>query len=119
MSNDIKYPKTQIQKRALEIYLDSATYENDYKPYSCLKIVEVLRDENFDIGKSSVNRWMHELDFKSHLEFKIQSSFSKDKSLARTTETLRKSVEKDLVSVERNAKLIASTYNILEKYVLS
>jgi len=51
-----------------------------------------------------------------HLELKIQASFTKDKSIASTTNSMRKAVEKDLVTVERNGKLIAKSYNILEKY---
>ncbi len=104
------------QKRALEIYLESATFENDYKPISCVRIEEKLKEEGFSGGKSSINRWIKDFDFKSHLEFKIQASFSKDKSIAKTTETLRKSVEKDLVTVERNGKLISDTYEILEEF---
>lgn len=95
------------QKRALEIYLESAIFENDYKPISCVKIEEKLKEEGFSGGKSSINRWIKDFDFKSHLELKIQSSFTKDKSILKTTETLRKSVEKDLVTVERNGKLIS------------
>lgn len=104
------------QKRALEIYLESATFENDYKTISCMKIEEKLKDEGFSGGKSSINRWIKDFDFKSHLELKIQTSFTKDKSIAKTTEALRKSVEKDLVTVERNSKLIANTYSILEEF---
>jgi hypothetical protein len=104
------------QKRALEIYLESATFENDYKPISCVKIEEKLKDEGFTGGKSSINRWIKDFDFKSHLELKIQTSFTKDKSIAKTTEALRKTVEKDLVTVERNAKLISETYSILEEF---
>lgn len=104
------------QKRALEIYLESAIFENDYKPISCVKIEEKLKEEGFSGGKSSINRWIKDFDFKSHLELKIQSSFTKDKSILKTTETLRKSVEKDLVTVERNGKLISDTYEILEEF---
>lgn len=112
----VKYPINQNQIRALEIYLDNATYENDYKPASCLKIAEQLKNENLEGSKSSVNRWINEFDFEAHLELKIQASFTQDKSIARTTDNMRKAVEKDLVSVERNGKLIAATYEILEKY---
>lgn len=112
----VKFPINQNQVRSLEIYLDSATYENDYKPYSCQKIAEILKDEKLEGSKSSVNRWMNEFDFESHLQLKIQASFTQDKSIARTTDNMRKAVEKDLVSVERNGKLIAATYTILEKY---
>ncbi|MCK9546683.1 MAG: hypothetical protein M0Q25_08275 [Sulfurospirillaceae bacterium] len=111
-----KFPIEKNQVRALEIYLDSATYENDYKPASCLKIAKQLKDEQLQGSKSSVNRWINEFDFKAHLELKIQASFSKDTSIARTTDNMRKAVEKDLVTVERNGKLIATAYNILEKY---
>jgi len=112
----VKFPTNKNQIRALEIYLNSATYENDYKPVSCLKIARQLKNENLEGSKSSVNRWMNEFDFTSHLELKIQASFTKDKSIARTTNSMRKAVEKDLVTVERNGKLIAKSYDILEKY---
>ncbi|WP_151946592.1 hypothetical protein [Aliarcobacter butzleri] len=112
----MKQPIQPNQIRALQIYLDSATYDNDYKPFSCVKISEQLEEEGLEGSKSAVNRWINDFDFKSHLELKIQTSFSKDKSLARTTETMRQAVEKDLVTVERNGKLISSTYAILEKY---
>lgn len=112
----MKQPIQENQIKALQIYLDSATYENDYKPYSCIRISEELKHLGLEGSKSTVDRWMKEFDFKAHLELKIQSSFTKDKSIARTTETLRKAVEKDLVTVERNAKLIALSYDILERY---
>lgn len=112
----MKYPTQQNQIRALEIYLESATYDNDYKPFSCVKISEQLEEEGLTGSKSAVNRWINDFEFEAHLEFKIQASFSKDKSLARTTETMRQSVEKDLVTVERNGKLISATYEILERY---
>lgn len=112
----MKQPIQQNQIRALQIYLESANYDNDYKPFSCLKISEQLQMEGLEGSKSAVNRWINDFDFKSHLELKIQASFSKDKSLARATETMRQAVEKDLVTVERNGKLISKTYEILEKY---
>jgi transposase len=104
------------QKKALEIYLDSAVFENDYKPASCEKIEEKLKEQGFTGTKSTINRWINKFNFKSHLEFKVQTSFTKDKSLAKTTEALRLSVQKDLVTVERNAQLIADSYSILEAF---
>ena len=112
----MKYPIQENQKRALEVYLNSATYDNDYKPDSCVKISEQLKEEGFEVSKSSVNRWINDFDFEAHLELKIQASFSNDKSIARTTQIMRESVEKDLVTVERNGKLIGSCYEILELF---
>jgi hypothetical protein len=113
----MEQPKQPNQIRALEIYLESATYENDYKPLSCVKLSEKLKAEGFDgCGKTAINDWVNKFEFKKHLELKMQVSFTKDKSIAKTTDTLRQSVEKDLVSVERNGILIGKSYTILEKY---
>ena len=52
----MKQPIQPNQIRALQIYLDSATYDNDYKPFSCVKISEQLEEEGFEGSKSAVNR---------------------------------------------------------------
>lgn len=114
--SELKQPKEQNQIRALEIYLESATFDNEYKPLSRVKIAEQLNAEGFDGSKSSVDRWIKDFGFESHLQLKVQSSFTKDKDISKTTEALRKTVETDLVSVARNKELMSSAYEVMELF---
>jgi hypothetical protein len=107
---------TKEQQKALDIYLESATLFNDFKPLSDREIAEALEDQGFKVGKSSIDRWRKKFDFEGHLRNKISASMVNDKE---TRELIEKSssdevIKKTIIDVERNGKLASKAYEILE-----
>ena len=105
------------EARALEIYLESATFENGYKPLSYSRIAEQLLEENYKAHKSSVGRWAIKFQWEKLLEAKVKTSIIADEEQSTSQKALVATVEKTLVTVERNATLIADTYDVMENFV--
>ncbi len=104
--------------RALEIYLESATFENDFRPLSYSRISEKLKVEEYSGSKSAVGRWSKKFKWDDRLTLKRQEAVlalsgeesTKSKALAaldRVTE----------VTVQRNSNLIGDTYDVMEAFI--
>lgn len=75
LDQDLLYPEEDIQKKALEIYLSTASQDNNFKPLSYVKIAEQLSDHGFQTSKSSIDRWSKCFNFKKHLDHKIELAY--------------------------------------------
>ena len=103
----------ETQQKAFEIYLDSATFETDYKPIS----EEQLAAKLDALGlKGSINRWKKDFNWVQALQNKVTLAMSEDKQ---TRNLLQKSsletvVKNTKVDIERNNVLLAASYEIME-----
>lgn len=108
---------SETQQKAFEIYLDSATFETDYKPISEEQLAAKLDALGLKGSSSSINRWKKDFNWAQALQNKVTLAMSEDKQ---TRNLLQKSsletvVKNTKVDLDRNNVLIAASYQILEK----
>ncbi len=108
---------TPAQKRALEIYKNSATLYNDYKPCSIEAIAKQLKDEGYEASSSSVQRWKKKFDFDSYLNLEIQSVMVRDNSVVISQQASKEAAKKTVVDLEKNASLMGECHDLLECFV--
>jgi hypothetical protein len=108
---------TPVQKRALEIYCESANIYTDYKPMTFTELSEKLEKENMPVGKSTLQRWSKKFDFKSYLDLHLQQITIADASDKQQRKALSVAVEKKLVDVKRNNELTAGFCEIMEEFI--
>ncbi len=108
---------TLNQQKALDVYLDSATFENGYKPYTYQQLSDKLKEFDIKVGKSTLQRWASKFNFEKHLENKVQAILVDEADKTPEQKALTRIIKKDLVTVEKNAELISKGYAILEKFL--
>ena len=108
---------TPIQKRALELYCESANIYTDYKPMTFTELSEKLEKENMPVGKSTLQRWSKKFDFKSYLDLHLQQITIADASDKQQRKALSVAVEKKLVDVKRHNELTAGFCEIMEEFI--
>lgn len=106
----------ETQQKAFEIYLDSATFETDYKPISEEQLAAKLDALGLKGSSSSINRWKKDFNWVQALQNKVTLAMSEDKQ---TRNLLQKSsletvVKNTKVDIERNNVLLAASYEIME-----
>lgn len=116
MSEKIKQ-MTPAQARALEIYLDSATLENDFSPATFEQIENLLKLENLKGSKSTIQRWSKEFNFEAALKAKMNQIVLVSSGQELQTQAQEESIKKDTVDVIRNQRLISDSYEIMELFV--
>lgn len=114
---EIKTPTESNQIRALEIYLESATFENSYKPLSLEKIAEQLKSENYEASSSSVGRWKKLFHFEKHLELKINTVMLEDQSTDIKNKAISKSTQETIDRFKVNGELIDDLYVVSQCFV--
>ncbi len=105
------------QKRALEIYKNSATMYNDYKPCSIEAIAKQLKEEGYEASSSSVQRWKKKFDFDSYLDLELQSVMVKDNSIIIAQQATAGAAKKTVVDLEKNAALMGECHDLLQLFV--
>ena len=105
-----------LQKRALELYCESATMFTDYKPFTFAKLVEALEKEGLKASSSSLQRWSKKYNFDEYLKFQIQAVMIADQENPINEKALTVSVEKNLVDIKRNNELTADCYELMELF---
>ena len=109
---------TELEKRAEVLWLESATFENDFKALSFEKLRVALKAEGFEVGSSTLARWSEKYAFKSQLQCKILACVSSsDEAGVVTGSGLDAAVKKTLVTVEKNTELIGDSFDILTEYM--
>ena len=101
----------ETQQKAFEIYLDSATFETDYKPISEEQLAAKLDALGLKGSSSSINRWKKDFNWAQALQNKVTLAMSEDKQ---TRNLLQKSsletvVKNTKVDIERNKVLLAAS----------
>lgn len=107
----------ETQQKAFEIYLDSATFETDYKPISEEQLASKLDALGLKGSSSSINRWKKDFNWAQTLQNKITLAMSEDKQTRNLIQksSLESAVKNTKVDLDRNNVLIAASYQILEK----
>lgn len=107
----------ETQQKAFEIYLDSATFETDYKPISEEQLAAKLDALGLKGSSSSINRWKKDFNWAQALQNKVTLAMSQDKETRNLIQrsSLESAVKNTKVDLDRNNVLIAASYQILEK----
>ena len=107
----------ETQQKAFEIYLDSATFETDYKPISEEQLASKLDALGLKGSSSSINRWKKDFNWAQTLQNKVTLAMSEDKQTRNLIQksSLESAVKNTKVDLDRNNVLIAASYQILEK----
>ena len=107
----------ETQQKAFEIYLDSATFETDYKPISEEQLASKLDALGLKGSSSSINRWKKDFNWAQALQNKVTLAMSEDKQTRNLIQksSLESAVKNTKVDLDRNNVLIAASYQILEK----
>ncbi|PHQ88774.1 MAG: hypothetical protein COB42_08195 [Sulfurimonas sp.] len=103
--------------RALEIFLESASFENDFKPLSYFLIAEQLKKEKIQGTKSSVGRWAIKYKWENALKIKKQEAVIALGPQQTKEVALKVLDEHTKVTVQRNSVLISDTYDVMEKFI--
>jgi arginine repressor len=108
---------TKPQARAMEIYLASATYMNEFKPTSFKKISEQLKKEGLSGSESAVQRWCQKLKWKRILKHQQQIMIVPDDEKSTEEKAVSKAIKTKLVDLERNSIVTAQCYDLMEDYI--
>lgn len=101
---------------AYEIWINSATLENDFTPITERKLAELLTTKGISSSSSRINRWKQKYGWNKLLEHKINLALIENKELNRTIKhaALNTAVENTKVDIERNTALLGTAYSIAE-----
>ncbi|ALV24953.1 hypothetical protein CIG2463D_1385 [Campylobacter iguaniorum] len=106
----------EMQKIAFDSWIESASFENDFKPISEKKLCELMNQKGYEVGATSIHRWRVKFNWDEMLKTVIATSLSEDtevKSLI-SKSALQTSVKNTKVDVARNEHLMAACYEIME-----
>jgi hypothetical protein len=118
LEDSILTSMTKVQYRAMEIYLDSANYLNEFKPLSHKKIAEQLKKEGFDSGsESAVGRWSQKYKWKKFLKLQQQVMVIDDKDATTEERAVKKAIKTKIVDLERNNIVTAQCYDLMEDFI--
>lgn len=108
---------TPEQYRAEEIYLDSITYENDYKPMSYASLEKRLRYEGIITSTSALGRWADKFGWKEKSAQIVTAATIGNGEAKEIIEkaSIGANVEKILTDFEANEKLKDDAYMVLAK----
>ncbi|WP_086237812.1 hypothetical protein [Campylobacter porcelli] len=104
------------QKKAYELWITSATLENDFTPITERKLAENLAEYGISASNSRINRWKQKFGWAKLLEHKINLAMINNESLNKTIKhtALNTAVENTKVDLERNTALLGTAYSIAE-----
>jgi len=112
-----KSKMTPAQARALDIYLESATIENEYKPLSLNRIAEQLKSEGFEASSSGVGRWKKDFHFEEVLAKQIQLAVIAQSGEKIEEKAVEKATEKTLTALEINNAITDGCYEVMGLFV--
>ena len=106
----------ETQQKAFEIYLESATFESDYKPISEEQLAAKLDALGLKGSSSSINRWKKDFKWTQALQNKVTLAMSEDKQTRNLLQrsSLQMVVKNTKVDIDRNNVLLAASYEIME-----
>jgi hypothetical protein len=104
------------QKRALELWLQSADLQNNFTPMTERKLCERLQAEGYQISDSQINRVKQKFGWKALLEAKITASVSESKEVVAVFESagLESVIKNTKIDAKRVETLQASTHEAME-----
>lgn len=104
------------QKKAMDVWLASASLDNNFETITDRALSDVLHDEHgIEVSKSTIERWRNKFGWSSFLDLKVASAVVTDEE---KMDDIKKSVgieaaKTTLVDVKRNGELNALAYSIL------
>lgn len=106
----------EIQQKAFNIYIESATMDNGYIPMSFDKIAKEMIAQGEECSRSSVGRWSKKFKWKALLEQKISASIVEDKEVKDLIEasSINSATKKVIDDFKANERLKSGAYQILE-----
>jgi hypothetical protein len=106
----------ETQQKAFEIYLESATFESDYKPISEEQLAAKLDALGLKGSSSSINRWKKDFNWTQALQNKVTLAMSEDKQTRNLLQrsSLQMVVKNTKVDIDRNEMLLAASYEFFE-----
>ncbi|MDL0088504.1 hypothetical protein [Campylobacter gastrosuis] len=106
----------EIQKIAFDIYLESAVFENDFKPISEEALSKRLKAQGLEASSSSINRWKNKFNWQTALEEKVRLAMSENKDVKALilASGLKTAVKDTKVDIDRNEVLLAGSYQFFE-----
>lgn len=109
-------PMNEEASIAYEIWINSATLQNDFTPITERKLAELLTTKGISSSSSRINRWKQKYGWNKLLEHKVNLALIENKELNRTIKSaaLNAAVENTKVDLERNTALLATAYSIAE-----
>ncbi len=110
--DNYQVPTEPNQIRALEIFLESATFENDYKPMALEKIATQIKSEGLTASSSSIGRWKKLFYFDKRLEMKIHTVMLQDESKDIKSKAITKATKETIDRFKVNGELIDDLYVI-------
>lgn len=110
---------TDNQKKALELYLESATIYNGFETLSDRSLSAKLLENGITATKSTVQRWRIDLCFDEHLKLKIDTAIAKDNTIKDIVSKSSNSaiIEKTTVDFAKNQDLLGKGYEVIEVYL--
>jgi len=106
----------EMQKTALNFWLEGVDFENEFKPNSDKKVSDYMKTIGHSISKSGVYKWRVKFEWHKELEFRIKQLTSEDKRIRASIGDVAKdeTIQKTLSDLERNKALLGSSMAILE-----
>ncbi len=103
------------QQKAEELYLDSISYENDYKPVSFPRLKEMLENKGVKTSTSALGRWSKKFDWEEKVKKIVTAATLGDGEASDLIEksSLDKSTKKILKDFEANEDLKNDAYHLL------
>lgn len=105
------------QKKAMDVWLASASLDNNFETITDRALSEVLEKEHSIVAsKSTIERWRNKFGWQSFLDLKVASSITTDE---KTMDSISKAVgievvKTTVVDVKRNASLNSVAYAVME-----
>ncbi len=112
MNDNLQTPSEPNQIRALEIFVDSATFDNGYKPMSLERIAIQIKSEGLNASSSSIGRWKKLFYFDKHLELKIDTVMAHDENNDIKAKAFTKATADTIDRFKANGELINDLYVI-------
>lgn len=108
---------TPEQKKAMDVWLSTATLDNNFETITDRALSDVLKAEHgIDASKSTIERWRNKFNWGGFLDIKMASGIVNDEE---KMDDIKKSVGIEaamatVVDVKRNGELNAIAYAIME-----
>jgi len=108
---------TPDQQKAEELYLNSVSYENDYKAVSLPRLKEMLERKGVSTSASALGRWAKKFDWKEKVKNIVTAATLGDgeASAIVAKSSLDKSTKKILKDFEANEDLKNDAYMVLSQ----
>lgn len=108
------------QEVARELYIGSATLENDFTPDTEEAIAKKMKFMGYSTGSSSINRWKRAGKWKEQVETIAAAAIATEPKITAIVKnsSLETAIENTKVDIKRNDNLIAGAYQIAERETL-